>query len=208
MRITADRTSDASSSLIRQLLADLQEWTNCQWAVAVLTYRNSGGAVLTVGDAPDVNATVQQILSWLEQDLGDTDPSGRLIAPIRVSDELSAGITLGPKYFGGEYSDADRALISDATTQVASLLKREALAGRIANRLVDLRRNREEMQTARNIQQCLLPAASTHVNGVEYYGEWQPMHEVGGDFSILSPSIPAWRFRSATSPETAFRRRF
>lgn len=49
------------------------------------------------------------------------------------------------------------------------------------------RRTTRELEIAREVQQRLLPGRLRSIKGLDYYGESQPVGELGGDFSILSP---------------------
>lgn len=45
-----------------------------------------------------------------------------------------------------------------------------------------LRRTQRDLESAREVQQRLFPGELARINGLDYYGQCQPLGEVGGDF--------------------------
>ncbi len=76
---------------------------------------------------------------------------------------------------------------------------------RVALREVrEVERIRAELETARAIQQALLPSQAPQLAGYDVAGWNQPADQTGGDYFGGRPSpMDAWRSRSQTSPATA-----
>jgi serine phosphatase RsbU (regulator of sigma subunit)/FixJ family two-component response regulator len=95
----------------------------------------------------------------------------RLIAPIRVENELIAFLSLGSKATGEEYSAEDLEFLTVAANQIA---------GRIKN--LQWRGQNQEFEAARDVQQGLLPKQLPQIPGYDLSGMWQPARLVGGDY--------------------------
>ena len=68
----------------------------------------------------------------------------------------------------------------------------------------EVERIRGELETARAIQQGLLPGEAPRLAGYDVAGWNQPADQTGGDyFGGRSFPMDAWRLRSRTSPDTA-----
>lgn len=95
----------------------------------------------------------------------------RLIAPIRVENELIAFLSLGSKATGEEYSAEDLEFLTVAANQIAARIKN-----------LQWRGQDQEFAAARDIQQGLLPKQLPRIPGYDLSGMWQPARLVGGDY--------------------------
>jgi sigma-B regulation protein RsbU (phosphoserine phosphatase) len=94
-----------------------------------------------------------------------------MLVSMTLRGELAGAISLGPTWSETGYTEQDRALLTAVADQVAVGLDH-----------IRLREQAQEVATAREIQQRLLPKVMPQVRGYEFVGAWQPAHAVGGDY--------------------------
>jgi sigma-B regulation protein RsbU (phosphoserine phosphatase) len=94
-----------------------------------------------------------------------------LVAPLTVGDRFFGFAAFGPRSWGENYDARDREFIAAAADQTALQLERF--------RIEDEQR---EFQTAREIQEALLPKEIPHPSGVDIAAVWKPARVVGGDY--------------------------
>ena len=94
-----------------------------------------------------------------------------LVAPVSVGDRFFGFATFGRRSWDDNYDVRDREFIAAAADQTALQLERF--------RIEDEQR---EYQTAREIQEALLPKEIPHPPGVEIAAVWKPARVVGGDY--------------------------
>jgi DNA-binding response OmpR family regulator len=94
-----------------------------------------------------------------------------LLVPVMLREELCGAISLGQKLSGLPYTTEDRAFLTAVADQVAVSIDH-----------VRLREQEVEVETAREIQQRLLPKSMPQVVGFELAGAWLPARMIGGDY--------------------------
>lgn len=192
---------EASASLVALLVADLAEWIDCSWAVAMSNFRGVLAPVFVHGSRLELQACLNHTASLLSRDpelqfadgaAGDGEVTGngipQMVVPIRVSGGgLRAVLAFGSKHGTSGYSAADRELVVEAGAQIAILLENERLACRMAANAENLNRMRRDLKTAGDVQNRLLPRRLTHIPSLDYYGESRPAADLGGDFFDFIP---------------------
>lgn len=97
-----------------------------------------------------------------------------LAVPVRSQHVLQAVLAFGSKLSDREFDLEDLEFISSAADQIAVTVDR-----------IRLRRDEEDFEQARAMQQSLLPAAVPKIEGVDLFGTWKPARAVGGDYYDL-----------------------
>jgi sigma-B regulation protein RsbU (phosphoserine phosphatase) len=192
---------EASASLVDLLVADLSEWIDCSWAVAMSSFHGVLAPLCVHGPQLELQACLNHTASLLSRDPelqfadgeasrdGEVTRNGipQLVVPIRVSGGLRVVLAFGPKRGTSGYSAADRELVVEAGAQIANLLENERLACRMAANAENLNRMRLDLKTAGDVQNRLLPRRLTHIPNLDYYGESRPAADLGGDFFDFIP---------------------
>jgi serine phosphatase RsbU (regulator of sigma subunit) len=185
------------SSLVAQLTSDIAERLNCKWAVAMDGPEFGLMPLYVFGRNSNLQACVAETNTVLSGQVADIDPSGavvmlhdshsenwmpRILCLLRVNSEIVAVLALGSRTTADGYTDGDRDLVEAHVTNFCFLLSNERLAAKIGMEMAQSQRTRRELENAREVQQRLLPCKLPGIHGLDYYGESQPVGEVGGDF--------------------------
>jgi sigma-B regulation protein RsbU (phosphoserine phosphatase) len=101
-----------------------------------------------------------------------------LCAPMMVKDRLVGVVYVDTSMRAGNFSEADRDLMSAVAGQAATAIENAYLYG-VA---VEKGRLERELQVAREMQQALLPAQIPHLEGYEVAATWRAAREMAGDF--------------------------
>lgn len=104
-----------------------------------------------------------------------------LCAPMLVKDRLVGVVYVDTSMRTGNFSEADRDLLSAVAGQAATAIENAYLYG-VA---VEKGRLERELQVAREIQETLLPAQIPHLDGYEVVASWRAAREMAGDFYDL-----------------------
>jgi serine phosphatase RsbU (regulator of sigma subunit) len=96
---------------------------------------------------------------------------GSLVVPIRLKGELIGFFSLGSKLSDEEYSPEDIEFLLAAAEQTA-----------VGINDVRLRKQEQEFEQAREIQEGLLPKEIPQLPGYHISGAWHPARAVGGDY--------------------------
>lgn len=102
--------------------------------------------------------------------------SSVLLVPMTLRSELLGAISLGPRLSDGAYTAEDHTFLAAVADQVAVGIDH-----------VRLREQEQEVDTARAIQQRLLPTTMPQLQGYGLAGAWQPARAVGGDYFDVVP---------------------
>lgn len=106
-----------------------------------------------------------------------------LCAPLLNKGRLVGAIYVDTAMKAGNFSQADRDLLSAVAGQAAVALEN----ARLYTVAVEKGRLERELQMAREIQQSLLPANIPHFPGYEVAARWEAAREVAGDFYDVFP---------------------
>jgi serine phosphatase RsbU (regulator of sigma subunit) len=101
----------------------------------------------------------------------------QVLALILVSDQPYAALVLGGKYAELNYGREDRELLREAAIATGQLLETALLH----RRMLDQGRLEQELQTARLIQQSLIPSRPPELDGFQAALRLVPALETGGD---------------------------
>ena len=185
------------SSMVAQFTSDIAERLDCKWAVAMDGPGLGLVPVYTFGRNSNVQGCVAETNTVLSGQVAGVDLRGalvtlqdshsadwmpRILCLLRVNDEIVAVLALGPRNTGDDYTDDDKEFIRTHITNLSFLLSDERLSAKVGRDIARSRRTRCELESARQVQQRLLPRGMPGINGLDYYGESQPVGEVGGDF--------------------------
>lgn len=193
-------SDDATAVLTSSIVRDLAGWINATWAVAMMVRDGALLPVAVYGSQPHLGACLEHTRSLMAHESGDSDQPSiscedlenrdgrpRIIATVKAGSETRGILAFGPKQGNPSYSEADRALIDGAASQISRLLGNEPLACLIGANLAWMHRLRLDLQAAREVQSRLFPARLPGIAGLDYYGECQVADEVGGDFFDFIP---------------------
>jgi hypothetical protein len=188
---------EIASSMVAQFTSDIAERLDCKWAVA-MDHLGFGLVPLYIfGRNSNLQACVAETNNLLSGQVTGIDLRGalvmlhdsqfedwipRILCLLRVNGEIVAVLALGPRSNADAYTDGDQDLVRTHVTNFSFLLSDERLAARIGTEIARSRRTRWELESAREVQQRFFPRKSPGINGLDYYGESQPVDEVGGDF--------------------------
>jgi serine phosphatase RsbU (regulator of sigma subunit) len=185
------------SSMVAQFTSDIAERLGCKWAVAM------GGPGLGLvplyrfGRNSNVQACVAETNTVLSGQVAGIDLNGtlvilhdshsgnwlpRMLCLLRVNGEIAAVLALGPRNTAADYTDGDKDFVRTHITNLSFLLSDERLSAKVGRDIARSRRTRWELESAREVQQRFFPCRLPGINGLDYYGESQPVGEVGGDF--------------------------
>ena len=134
-------------------------------------------SVLSVQRAPGASLAAR---SLMEQALA-------LAFPLVSHGELIGLLALGPEADGRPCTVDERELLTGLADQVAPVLRSALLAHEQDVEQRDRERLEQELQTARRIQEALLPKATPILSGWQLATCYQPAREVGGDFYDFIP---------------------
>ncbi|MBL8118766.1 MAG: SpoIIE family protein phosphatase [Anaerolineae bacterium] len=101
-----------------------------------------------------------------------------LCAPMLVQDRLVGVVYVDTSMRSGNFTEADRDLLSAIANQAGITLEN----ARLYAVAVEKGRLEHELQLAREIQQGLLPRQKPHLAGYELEAVWQSAREMAGDF--------------------------
>jgi serine phosphatase RsbU (regulator of sigma subunit) len=188
---------ETKSSTVAQFTSDIAGRLDCKWAVAMDALGFSLVPLYTFGRNPNLHACVAETNTLLSGQSAGIDLRGalvmlhdphfegwmpRILCLLRVNREIVAVLALGPKSTAEEYTDGDQDLLRTHVTSFSSLLSDERLSANIETEIARSRRTRRELESAREVQQRFFPGKLPGINGLDYYGQSQPVGEVGGDF--------------------------
>ena len=94
-----------------------------------------------------------------------------LTVPVRLKDELLGFVSMGEKLSGEAYDAQDREFLAAVTERVGAAIERRSLD-----------QYRQDAESARDIQQGLLPKEIPQIAGFQISGAWQPARLVSGDY--------------------------
>jgi len=97
--------------------------------------------------------------------------SSALLIPVRLKDELVCFLSVGEKLSGEEYDTQDREFLAAVAERVATAIERMSLIPW-----------KKDAESAREIQQGLLPREIPQIAGFEIAGAWLPARLVSGDY--------------------------
>lgn len=106
-----------------------------------------------------------------------------LCAPMLVKDRLLGVVYVDTSMRTGNFTEADRDLLSAVAGQAAIAIENAHLYG-VA---VEKGRLERELQMAREIQMALLPAEMPRLPGYEVVASWRAAREMAGDFYDVFP---------------------
>jgi hypothetical protein len=191
------------SPMLAQLTSDLAERLDCKWAIAMDGIGSTGLIPLyTFGRNPNIQRCLAETNTLLSgrvsgidldsvlvnlQQSPSEDWTPRVLCLIWARGEILAAVALGPRNTAEMYSNGDQDLVRAHVTNFSFLLNDERLTAKIGTEIALLRRTRLELETAREVQQRFLSCKLTNIDGLDYYGESQPLGEVGGDFFDFIP---------------------
>jgi serine phosphatase RsbU (regulator of sigma subunit) len=101
-----------------------------------------------------------------------------LCAPMMTQGRLLGVIYVDTSMKAGNFSQADRDLLSAVAGQAAIALEN----ARLYTESVEKGRLERELQMAREIQESLLPRSMPRIPGYDIYARWEAAREVAGDF--------------------------
>jgi phosphoserine phosphatase RsbU/P len=181
--------------LISQVTTDLAESIHATWAIAMMGDDHLL-PVFTVGQPPDLDGCVAQTAEVLfrERQPAVTPHSlssdgsashnrmAEIVHPLRMHGDIVGALAFGPKMGRSRYTSTDQDLIADFSAHITTLMNNRTLASRVAANIERMQRTRQEIESAREVQHRLFPYRMPSVEGLDYYGECQPVGDVGGDF--------------------------
>jgi serine phosphatase RsbU (regulator of sigma subunit)/DNA-binding winged helix-turn-helix (wHTH) protein len=97
--------------------------------------------------------------------------SSALLIPVRLKDAPLGFLSLGEKLSGEGYDVQDREFLTAAAERVASAIQ-----------LMSLNQWKQDAESAREMQQELLPKEIPQLAGFQISGAWQPARLVSGDY--------------------------
>jgi sigma-B regulation protein RsbU (phosphoserine phosphatase) len=181
-------------------MADL---VNAEWAIATECLGHHLVPFGSFGRNPNVQACLAEMRSALSGQVAHTnlsetdvvfrdahseDWTPRVLCAIRVHGELVSILALGPRKTANPYTDGDQAFISRHVRNFSFQLSDEGMTGRAGTQITRARGTGSELETAREVQQRLLPRKLPRITGLEYCGESQACDELGGDFFNFIPT--------------------
>jgi hypothetical protein len=184
-------------SMVAQLTSDIADLFDCEWAIATDCIGNELVPFYTVGRNPNLQACLTEMHSALSGQVAGVDLSvtpvvvrdahcdawmARVLFLIRVHDQIVALVALGAAKTSDPYTDHDQAFITTHLDNFSFLLRDGRLARRIGTQIARAHRTSRELETAREVQQRLLPCKLPRIDGLDYYGDSQAVGELGGDF--------------------------
>lgn len=160
--------------VLKRVVADLQKWLHCRWAVGMIP----GGRELV----PELNVVC------VSGDAGSPEVPD-MICPIRGDRDtgVAAVVAIGPKSDGTPYSDDDRHLADALCEHMGGVLNNERLAHNISEDLMTYEQAEEDVATARGIYDRLDHRHLRRIPGLEYGAQCQRADRLSGDFFDLLP---------------------
>jgi hypothetical protein len=188
---------ETKSSMVAQFTSDIAKRLDCKWAVAMDGPGSGLAPLYTFGRHSNLQACVAETNTVLSGQIAGIDLDGtvivlhdshsedwmaRILCLLRVNGEIVAVLALGPRSNTDDYADGDQDLVTRHVTNFSFLLSDERLVAAIGTEIARSLRTRRELESAREVQQRFFPGKLPDINGLDYYGESQPIGEVGGDF--------------------------
>jgi sigma-B regulation protein RsbU (phosphoserine phosphatase) len=183
----------AASALLSRLAADIHQIVNCSWT-AVMVYAEDRKLQLlcSIGEQVDLNACLEYTAAALAGGSCTCIPCPRsdrvesgipqLVCPVRIRGMVVAVLAIGARNEMTGYSESDCSFVMRFAHQVEQLLQNDRIASTVAAHVLEMQRTKSDLQTARHLQNRLLPNCLTAIPGFDYYGECRPAEDVGGDF--------------------------
>ncbi len=190
------------SPMLAQLTSDLAERLDCKWAIAIDGIGSGLVPLYTFGRNPNLQTCLAQTNTVLSGQLSGIDLHSvlvnlqqsrceewtpRVLCLVRARGRIVGILALGPRNTEESYSKDDQDLVRTHVANFSFLLSDEGLTAKIGTEIARSRRTRIEFESARQVQQRFLPCKLTSIDGLDYYGESQPLGEVGGDFFDFIP---------------------
>ena len=188
---------EIKASVVAQFTSDIAERLDCKWAVAMDGLEFGLAPLDTFGRNSNLRACVAETNAVLSGEVPGIDLSDalvilhdslsedwmpRILCLLRANSEIVAVVALGPRSTAEDYTDGDRDLVRAYVMNFSFLLSDERLVAKIGMEIARSRRTRRELESARDVQQRFFPCKLPGIHGLDYYGESQPVGEVGGDF--------------------------
>jgi hypothetical protein len=180
-------------ALIARVTLHLAECVECSWAVAMCGFDVGARPLYIYGHPCDLDRCVAYLESVLPKLVSGSSPLAecddstceswgpRIICPIYGDGELLALLAFGPKIVSA-YSTKDHQLIRGFAAHLSFLMTDDRSVARFLLEIARHERRQFELDCARRVQQRFFPYRRPEVEGLDYYGECQPVGEVGGDF--------------------------
>jgi hypothetical protein len=188
--------------MIAQFASDIAERLDCEWAVAMDSTGSGLVPLYTFGQNSNLQACVAETNTVLSGQVAGIDLRSAVVMPhashsedwmarivclLRVKGEIGAVLALGPRTTADDYTDGDQEFLRTHVNNFSFLLSDERLMATIGAEMARSRRTRRELESAREVQQRFFPCKLPNIDGIDYYGESQPVGEVGGDFFGFIP---------------------
>jgi serine phosphatase RsbU (regulator of sigma subunit) len=177
--------------LIGRLVADLVVWIDSAWIIGLVRSPDAVdviGVFSGLGDPAlwDDYAESISMCSLAEtQDWGDSQLRRHnlisVFLPIESNGQITAALAIGPRNQNQRYSASDISLMRDLGAKIGELLRAQTATAR-AN---------DDLQSARCIQDRLLPSRMPRMAGIECSAQCERSDELGGDFFDFSDSSAA-----------------
>ncbi len=151
----------------------------------------AGAATLTLADDDPACASLRRPATAVDIDRLPADSASagalraagmRLALPLVSQGELEGVLALAPQPGARLYGDDERELLATLAGEVAPALRAAQIAHRQDVEARERERVEQELQTARRIQESLLPKTVPALDGWQIATCYQPAREVGGDF--------------------------
>jgi sigma-B regulation protein RsbU (phosphoserine phosphatase) len=106
----------------------------------------------------------------------------RVICLLRVNGEITTVLALGARSTADEMTDRTQDLVRARISDTSFWLNDERRGTKIGIDIAGSHLAGWELESAREVQQRFLPSKLPSIDGLDYYGESQPVGAVGGDF--------------------------
>ncbi len=185
-------------TLLSRLTIDLSQCLGLTWAIGINRLNDELLPLYIFGEYPDIKPCLAYVDFMLlagktHQNTPPLDGHSRFphyIVATTVAD-ADCVLALGPKLDGDPFSREDHALISDFLAHFSNLSQNHRFGAAVASRIAFMQHTEEELEVAREVENRLLPTNFSPIDGLDYYGECQPIPEVGGEFYDFSTNDPA-----------------
>ncbi len=174
--------------LIARLVADLIGWIDSAWIIGLVRSHDSLDVVGVFGELSDpaLWAGYVESVSICSRGLTPASLDSQLrrrnlvsvFFPVEANEEITAALAIGPRNQNLRYSASDLSLMHDLGAKIGTLLRSRTDTGLPTDAL----------QTARRIQDRLLPSRLPHISGIECSAQCERADGLGGDFFNFSDS--------------------
>jgi hypothetical protein len=178
--------------LIARLATDLLAWIDSAWIVGLIravdgaaidvfgVFNESGDPALWAGYVESIATCARaETMAVMDSQLRSHNMV-RVLFPVETDGRVTAFLAIGPRNRNASqpYTASDIAVMRDLCGQIGNLLRAHAAKNRM----------HDELDTARGIQDRLLPACPPSVSGIECCGQCERSGRLGGDFFEFSGS--------------------